>query len=133
MDDAPFEPQSLLLPDTLTVSQWLDRHRPRDRSPHKVLANAILDITLTDLKIRKPTRGSGGGRPPVLNNGLGNEALVARKSRNYKDALAWLKDARANSLFSFRGCCEVLGINADRFRSGILELLHDPSSTREAA
>ena len=124
MGGAPFEAASLIMPDVVTTSQWRDRNKPRDRSPHKVLAAAILDQSLTDLKLRKPNRGRGGR--PALNGGP-SEVLSARRSRHFDDARAWLLDTQADSLFSFRGCCEVLGIDPDSFRARLLELLDSPA------
>ena len=120
MDDSPFEPQSLILPDVLTVSQFVDRHRP-GASYLQRLAYAILDLTLTDLKLRK--KSNRPGKPAVLNGGLGNGQLIVRKSRNYTDALRWLKDEKSDGLFSFRGCCEVLGLEPNLLRNRVLELL----------
>ena len=118
MDDAPFDVQSLILPDVLTVSQFVDRNKPRDRSAHRTLAAAILDLTIHDLNLyryvkRRPGRPSSGT----------NEGLIARKTQNYKDALAWLKDSRSDGLFSFNSCCELLSIDADLLRGRLLELL----------
>ena len=120
MNEPPFEVQSLILPDVLTVSQFVDRHRPH-RSPLQRVSYALLDLSLTDLKLRGNRRRPG--QPAVLNGGRGNEVLIARKSRNYADARAWLLDTQADSLFSFRGVCEVLGIEPDSFRARVLELL----------
>lgn len=124
--DAPFVAESLVLPLTETVSQYVDRHRPR-RNPLQRLAYAIIDLTLHDLGLawlmkKKP------GRPVRTVN----EGLIARKSRNFKDACAWVTDIKADSLFSFRSVCEILAIEPDRFRAGIIALL-DERSIREAA
>jgi hypothetical protein len=127
--DAPFDVQSLVQPDIFLPSQFVDRHRPH-RSSLQRLCYALLDLTLHDLKLRFNRRP---GKPAVLNGGLGNEQLVARKSHNFKDALRWVRDTGADDLFSFRSVCEILAIEPDRFRSAILELLRDQSSTREAA
>ena len=120
--DAPFEPQSLILPDTLTVSQFVDRHRPGPSYIQK-LAYAIIDISLNDLKLLK-LRSRNPGRPPTLNGGLGNEALITRRNKNYTTALAWLKDTRSDSLFSFDSCCDLLGLDPGLLRRRLLELLN---------
>ena len=116
--DAPFAAESLILPDVLTVSQFIDRHRPA-ASYIQRLALGILSLSLADLKLHRPRPG----KRAILNGGLGNEALVARRSRNYKDALAWVRDARSNELFSFNGVCGILGLEPNLLRNRLLELL----------
>jgi len=114
---APFEPQSLILPDTLTVSQFVDRHRPSVPSSVQRLAFAILDLSVHDLGIYYRVKRRGRA-PSQLNTGL-----IARKSRNHKDALAWLRDVRSEDLFSFNSCCELLSIDPGLLRRRLLELL----------
>ena len=127
--DAPFEPQSLILPDVLTPSQHVDRHRPSVPSSIQRLAFAILDQSLSDLKLRRLS-GRKPGRLPILNGGLGNEALVTRRNKNYKTALRWLRDTRsADVLFSFESCCDLLGLDPGLLRNRLLQLI----DTREGS
>lgn len=114
--DAPFDVQSLVLPDTFLPSQFQDRHRPH-RSSLQRLAYAILDLTLHDMGTYRLVRR----RPGNLRTGQGtNETVLVRRSRYRNDARAWLTDTAADSLFSFRSVCELLAIDADRLRSAIL-------------
>ena len=118
----PFEVQSLILPDVLTVSQFRDRHQPSVPSSIQRLAFAILNQSLSDLKLRRLS-GRKPGRPSVLNGGQGNEALITRKSKNYTSALAWLKDTRSVDLFGFNSVCELLGLEPGLLRRRLLQLL----------
>jgi len=119
--EKPYDVADLVQPDLFLPSQFVDRHRPGPSYIQK-LAYAIIDISLNDLKLLK-LRSRNPGRPPTLNGGLGNPGLIARKSKNYTSASAWLKDTKDDSLFSFDSCCELLSIDAGLLRSKLLQLI----------
>jgi len=126
VDGAPFDVRELILPDVLTPSQHVDRHRP-GRTPLQRLAYALIDLTLHDLHLFALVKHKPGLSPSRI-----NRVLTEKRGRYFADALAWLKDDdAADQLFSFNGCCELLGIEPDAFRRRLLEILDD--SRREAA
>ena len=129
MNEPLFDVQSLIQPDVFLPSQFVDRHRPLVSSPLRRLSYAVLDQSLHDAGLYALVNRRPGN--PRTGRGA-NPAILARRSRHFADARAWLEDERADQLFSFNGVCSTLGIHPDSFKRRLLELL-DAEREQEAA
>lgn len=86
-----------LLDDRMMPVQWYDRMRPSPDAGELKLGWAILESALRDLK-----------RGPSLTN------PKARRSIDYRTAVAYFTDIESTDVFSLRTVCEAL--NVDPFR-----------------
>jgi hypothetical protein len=86
----------------ILAAQDFDRiYRSRPRSPERDLMLAILEEALNDYQRCFSARD--------------------KKGRNrFTDARAWILNTDSEWIFSFINCCEVLGIEPDNFRQGVL-------------
>jgi hypothetical protein len=92
----------LAQPDTLMASEYYDRLRPSsDLDPSKRLMLAIL-------------------RDAIVNFQENALAKNGRKKHLFREAKDWIFDEEANWVFSFENICEVLGLDADYVRGGLL-------------
>ena len=86
----------------ILAAQDFDRiYRSRPRSPERDLMLAILEEALNDYQRCFSARD--------------------KKGRNrFTDARAWILNTDSEWIFSFINCCEVLGIEPDYLRQGVL-------------
>jgi hypothetical protein len=87
--------------DILAVQDFDRIHRSQPRSPERDLMLAILEEALNDYQRCFSARDNKG-------------------RKRFADALAWIMNIDSEWIFSFINCCEVLGIDPDYLRRGLL-------------
>jgi hypothetical protein len=86
----------------ILAAQDFDRiYRSRPRSPERDLMLAILEEALNDYQGCFRARDHKG-------------------RKRFADARAWIMNTDSGWIFSFINCCEVLGLQPDCFRQGVL-------------
>jgi hypothetical protein len=86
----------------ILAAQDFDRiYRSRPRSPERDLVLAILEEAVNDYQRCLSARDKKG-------------------RKRFADARAWIMNTDSEWIFSFTNCCEVLGVEPDCLRQGLL-------------
>jgi len=87
--------------DILAAEDFARMHRSRPLSPERELMVAVLEEALIDYRRYLSARDEKG-------------------MKRFAEAEAWILETNSDWIFSFINCCEVLGIDPEYLRQGLL-------------
>jgi hypothetical protein len=87
--------------DVLALEDFIRVYRAYPLSPERKLMVAVLEEALIDYQRGSSAHGNNG-------------------KERFTEAEAWILETDAEWIFSFVNCCEVLGIDPDYLRQGLL-------------
>jgi hypothetical protein len=96
--EKPFVPFEV---DILAAEDFARMHRSRPLSPERELMVAVLEEALIDYRRYLSARDEKG-------------------MKRFAEAEAWILETNSDWIFSFINCCEVLGIDPEYVRQGLL-------------
>jgi hypothetical protein len=91
--------------DVLALEDFIRVYRAFPLSPERKLMAAVLEEALIDYQ-------------------RGSSAHDNKGKERFAEAEAWILETEAEWIFSFVNCCEVLGIDPDYLRQGLLHWKH---------
>jgi hypothetical protein len=108
---AGFNMEALFQPDILIQSQYLGTHQRRfHQEPEKVLMLALLEDAIV-----------------CFQDNFGTDCK--RKQALFDDAEQWIVDRNSSYIFSFENICDVLGLDADYLRDGLMRWKQSAQAT----